>query len=165
MASPTQWNELAQNLGDSGGQGGLSCCSTWVTKSRTRLSDWTTTEVERGLEIEHPNCLSLHRRQPSDGKWLAQSHKRRRVRLEHRSSDSLFRESYSFSPVIHRNSKSKLGTVFFFYFLFFDICFNFLVQECYKKAGFGGVLGLCPTFWCVQLVFTQFNKSVKPTEL
>ena len=84
-----------------------------VAKSQTRLSDWTTT-----LEIAHPNCLSLYRRQPSDGKWLAQSHKRRRVRLEHRSSDSLLRESSSSPPVIHRNSKSKLISFSFnFYFL------------------------------------------------
>ena len=98
-----------------------ACCAAvhGVAKSRTWLSDWTTTaEVERVLEIAHPNCLSLHRRQPSDGKWLAQSHKRRRARLEHRSSDSLFRESSSSSPVIHRNSKSKLISVFFFNFYF-----------------------------------------------
>ena len=32
--------EFEQALGV-GGQGSLACCSPWVTKSRTRLSDWT----------------------------------------------------------------------------------------------------------------------------
>ena len=35
-------HEFKQNLGDTDGQGSLVCCSSWVTKSRTRLSDWTT---------------------------------------------------------------------------------------------------------------------------
>ena len=35
-------HEFKQTLGDSEGQGSLVCCSSWVTKSRTRLSDWTT---------------------------------------------------------------------------------------------------------------------------
>ena len=35
--------ELEQTLGDSEGQGSLACCSSWGHKSRTRLSDWTTT--------------------------------------------------------------------------------------------------------------------------
>ena len=33
-------DESEQALGV-GGQGSLACCSPWVTKSRTRLSDWT----------------------------------------------------------------------------------------------------------------------------
>ena len=33
-------DEFEQALGV-GGQGSLACCSPWVTKSRTRLSDWT----------------------------------------------------------------------------------------------------------------------------
>ena len=32
-----------QTGGDSEGQGSLECCSPWVTKSRTHLSNWTTT--------------------------------------------------------------------------------------------------------------------------
>ena len=32
------------NVGDSRGQGGLVCCSHGVAKSRTQLSDWTTTQ-------------------------------------------------------------------------------------------------------------------------
>ena len=35
--------EFEQTPGDSEGQGSLACCSSWVTKSQTRLSDWTTT--------------------------------------------------------------------------------------------------------------------------
>ena len=38
-----QWlngNEFEQTPGDGEGQGSLACCSPWVTKSRTRLSDW-----------------------------------------------------------------------------------------------------------------------------
>ena len=34
-------HEFEQALGDSDGQGGLACCSPWVTKSQTRLSNWT----------------------------------------------------------------------------------------------------------------------------
>ena len=33
-------DEFEQALGV-GGQGSLACCSPWVTKSRTRLTDWT----------------------------------------------------------------------------------------------------------------------------
>ena len=33
--------EFEQTLGDSEGQGSLACCSPWVAKSWTRLSDWT----------------------------------------------------------------------------------------------------------------------------
>ena len=32
-------HEFEQALGDGHGQGGLVCCSPWVTKSQTRLSD------------------------------------------------------------------------------------------------------------------------------
>ena len=35
-------HEFEQTLGDSEGQGSLVCCSLGVTKSRTRLSNWTT---------------------------------------------------------------------------------------------------------------------------
>ena len=38
MASPTQWNELEQTLGDSEGQETLACCSSWSWKSGPRLS-------------------------------------------------------------------------------------------------------------------------------
>ena len=34
-------HEFEQTLGVGGGQGGLGCCSPWVTKSGTWLSDWT----------------------------------------------------------------------------------------------------------------------------
>ena len=36
-------HEFEQTLGDGEGQGSLPCCSPWVTKSQTGLSDWTTT--------------------------------------------------------------------------------------------------------------------------
>ena len=32
MASPTQWPEFEQTLGDSDGQGSLACCSPWDLK-------------------------------------------------------------------------------------------------------------------------------------
>ena len=32
-------HEFEQGSGVGDGQGGLACCSSWVTKSRTRLSD------------------------------------------------------------------------------------------------------------------------------
>ena len=35
--------EFEQTLGDGEGQGSLACCSPWVAKSWTWLSDWTTT--------------------------------------------------------------------------------------------------------------------------
>ena len=53
-------------IGD--GQGGLACCGSWVTKSRTRLSDWT--ELNNMLCLceylafpslsvyFHPNCIT-----------------------------------------------------------------------------------------------------------
>ena len=36
-------HDFEQTPGDSEGQGSLACCSPWVTKNRTWLSDWTTT--------------------------------------------------------------------------------------------------------------------------
>ena len=36
---------ILSNLGDGEGQGSLGCCSPWSRKSRTRLSDWRTTNV------------------------------------------------------------------------------------------------------------------------
>ena len=36
-------HEFEQTLGDSEGQGSLGHSSSWVTKSQTWLSDWTTT--------------------------------------------------------------------------------------------------------------------------
>ena len=35
-------HEFEQTLGDGEGQRSLACCSPWVTKSRTQLSDTTT---------------------------------------------------------------------------------------------------------------------------
>ena len=32
MASPTQWTEFEQTMGDSEGQGSLVCCSPWGHK-------------------------------------------------------------------------------------------------------------------------------------
>ena len=32
-------HEFEQTMGDSEGQGSLACCSPWVTKSQTQLSD------------------------------------------------------------------------------------------------------------------------------
>ena len=37
------WHEFEQALGDGEGQGSLVCCSPWVSRSWTWLSDWTTT--------------------------------------------------------------------------------------------------------------------------
>ena len=45
-----QWlngHEFEYALGDSGRQGGLACCCSWVTKSWTQLSNWTTTISHR----------------------------------------------------------------------------------------------------------------------
>ena len=36
-------HEFEQSQGDSDGQGGLVCCSSWGHKTQTSLSDWTTT--------------------------------------------------------------------------------------------------------------------------
>ena len=47
-------NEFEQALGDGEGQGILACCSPWVTKSRTQLSDWTTTtNTEKKNEMKN----------------------------------------------------------------------------------------------------------------
>ena len=39
-------HEFEQAPGDGEGQGSLSCCSTWVAKSRTQLSDWAATDMQ-----------------------------------------------------------------------------------------------------------------------
>ena len=35
-------HEFEKTTGDGEGQGSLACCSLWVTKSQTQLSNWTT---------------------------------------------------------------------------------------------------------------------------
>ena len=50
--------EFEQAPGDSEGQGSLACCSPWVAKNRTQLSDWTTgNERLRPLGLMHVNQL------------------------------------------------------------------------------------------------------------
>ena len=41
-------HELEQTPGDGEGQGSLACCSPWVPKSWTQLSDWTTANHSLG---------------------------------------------------------------------------------------------------------------------
>ena len=43
-------HEFGQTQGDSEGQGSLACCSLWVTKSLTRLSNWTTATTTLSTE-------------------------------------------------------------------------------------------------------------------
>ena len=38
-------HEFEQALGDGEEQGNMACCSPWVTRSRTGLSNWTTTSI------------------------------------------------------------------------------------------------------------------------
>ena len=38
-------HEFEQTLGDGKGQGSLACCSPWVAKSQTWLSDWTSSPI------------------------------------------------------------------------------------------------------------------------
>ena len=38
-------HEFEQSLGNGEGQRSLVCCSSWVTKSRTQLSDWTAATI------------------------------------------------------------------------------------------------------------------------
>ena len=45
-------HESEQTTGVGDGQGGLACCSPWVTKGRTRLSDFTFTFHFHALEKE-----------------------------------------------------------------------------------------------------------------
>ena len=42
-------HEFEQTPGDSGEQRRLACCSSWVAKSRTWLSDWTTTTTKSNM--------------------------------------------------------------------------------------------------------------------
>ena len=41
MASPTRCTWVGWTLGVGDGQGGLVCCDSWGSKSRTGLNDWT----------------------------------------------------------------------------------------------------------------------------
>ena len=64
--------EFEWTPGDGGRQGGLVCCNSWVTKSRTQLSDWT----EEVLKVHFPTHSSLLAwRIPMDrGAWWATVH-------------------------------------------------------------------------------------------
>ena len=54
-------HEFEQTLGDGEGQGSLACCSPWVSKSWTQLSEWTTVGLESlsssSAKLVHPECL------------------------------------------------------------------------------------------------------------
>ena len=59
-------HELVQTPGDDEGQGSLACCSLWVTKSQTWLSNWIMTTKLKLIEVKWfwcgwslPTCLSL----------------------------------------------------------------------------------------------------------
>ena len=43
-------HEFGQTEGDSEEQGSLACYSSWGQKSRTQLSDWTTTITDGNLQ-------------------------------------------------------------------------------------------------------------------
>ena len=49
MASLTQWNELEQALGDSGGQDSLACCSPWGHKESDTTEQLKTTVTIVGM--------------------------------------------------------------------------------------------------------------------
>ena len=50
-------HEFEQAPGDGEGQGSLACCSPWVTKSWTQLSDWTTTTTTKvKSQTLHSSC-------------------------------------------------------------------------------------------------------------
>ena len=61
-------HEFEQTPGDSEGQGSLACCSPWVAKSLTWVSDWTTTTTAtfhwdevgdgRGIQVGGDICMS-----------------------------------------------------------------------------------------------------------
>ena len=55
---PLYGYEFEQALGVGSGQGSLACCSPWVTKSRTWLSNWTElkVKVERASESLYTSC-------------------------------------------------------------------------------------------------------------
>ena len=61
-------HESEQTPGDSEGQGSLTCCSPWVTKSQTCLLDSTTTNNSLYQKIRQPReyrtALSPHREGP-----------------------------------------------------------------------------------------------------
>ena len=46
-------HELEEALGVGDGQGSLACCSPWVAKTGTRLSDWT--ELGQNVSIVSPS--------------------------------------------------------------------------------------------------------------
>ena len=50
-ASLTQWTWVWANSGDNEGQGSVMCCSPWVAKSQTQLSNWITTTKDNALTI------------------------------------------------------------------------------------------------------------------
>ena len=53
-------HEFEQAPGDSEGQGSLACCSPWVAKNRTQLSDWTATKPSLLYSISIRHRLLLY---------------------------------------------------------------------------------------------------------
>ena len=56
MAGQHHWcngHELGQTPGDGEGQGGLACWVHGVSKSRTRLGNWTTTFSKKGMSLAY----------------------------------------------------------------------------------------------------------------
>ena len=55
-------HEFEKTLGDGEGQGSLACCSPWVAKSHTWLTNWTTTWIKYLTKI-HSYLKALERYQ------------------------------------------------------------------------------------------------------
>ena len=68
MASLTQWTHVWTN---SGRQGSMVCCSPWVTKSWTWLSDWMTNGVCVGVRVG--GLRFTHPRLDTERGWRGQS--------------------------------------------------------------------------------------------
>ena len=56
MASPTNWYEFEQTLGDDEGQGSLTCCSPWSCKERVRHNLATEQQFTEHFRTTHCSC-------------------------------------------------------------------------------------------------------------
>ena len=110
--------EFEQTPGNSEGQGSPACCSPWVAKGRTWLSDWTTTKRTQKQGHTHIHWLNVHSHrltltETQSYRWCAYTQPiHRHVDTLKQKSDYIvtLTQMYSHSPSTHSLTHTKINS-------------------------------------------------------
>ena len=110
--------EFEQTPGNSEGQGSPACCSPWVAKGQTWLSDWTTTKCTQKQGHTHIHWLNVHSHrltltETQSYRWCAYTQPiHRHVDTLKQKSDYIvtLTQTYSHSPSTHSLTHTKINS-------------------------------------------------------